>query len=69
MLGGSAVHFSLAASFFTDVRVPVEELKARGILVKDTQVDTIRIAPPLIITRDQVDWAVEQFGAVLTEGD
>jgi len=44
-------------------------LKARGILVKDTQVDTIRIAPPLIITRDQVDWAVEQFGAVLTEGD
>src|ERR1700737_3762243 len=32
-------------------------LKARGILVKDTQVDTIRIAPPLIITRDQVDWA------------
>jgi ornithine--oxo-acid transaminase len=44
-------------------------LKARGILVKDTQVDTIRIAPPLIITRDQVDWAVEQFAAVLAEGD
>jgi ornithine--oxo-acid transaminase len=43
-------------------------LKARGILVKDTQVDTIRIAPPLIITRDQVDAAVEQFAAVLTEG-
>jgi ornithine--oxo-acid transaminase len=44
-------------------------LKARGILVKDTQVDTIRIAPPLIITRDQVDWAVEQFAAVLAAGD
>src|SRR5882757_6830154 len=44
-------------------------LKARGILVKDTQVDTVRIAPPLIITRDQVDWAVEQFAAVLAEGD
>jgi ornithine--oxo-acid transaminase len=43
-------------------------LKARSILVKDTQVDTIRIAPPLIITRDQVDAAVEQFAAVLTEG-
>jgi ornithine--oxo-acid transaminase len=41
-------------------------LKARGVLVKDTQVDTIRIAPPLIITRDQIDWAVEQFAAVLT---
>src|ERR1700716_862905 len=44
-------------------------LKARGILVKDTQVDTIRIAPPLIITHDQVDWAVEQFAADLSERD
>ena len=44
-------------------------LKARGILAKDTHVDTIRIAPPLIITRDQVDWALEQFAAVLTAVD
>jgi ornithine--oxo-acid transaminase len=44
-------------------------LKARGILVKDTRVDTLRIAPPLIITRDQVDWAVEQFAAVLTAAE
>lgn len=43
--------------------------KARGILVKDTRVDTLRIAPPLIITRDQVDWAVEQFAAVLTAAE
>jgi ornithine--oxo-acid transaminase len=42
-------------------------LKTRGILVKDTKVDTMRIAPPLIITRDQVDWAVEQFAAVLAD--
>jgi ornithine--oxo-acid transaminase len=46
-----------------------EALKARGILVKDTHVDTIRIAPPLVITRDQVDWAVEQFAAVLTAAE
>ena len=44
-------------------------LKARGLLAKDTHVDTIRIAPPLIITRDQVDWAVEQLAAVLTAAD
>jgi ornithine--oxo-acid transaminase len=44
-------------------------LKARGILAKDTHVDTIRIAPPLIITRDQVDWAIEQFAAVLTAAE
>lgn len=41
-------------------------LKERGVLAKDTHRDTIRIAPPLVITRDQVDWALEQFAAVLT---
>ena len=43
-----------------------ETLKERGILAKDTHGDTIRIAPPLVITADQVDWAVEQFAGVLT---
>ncbi|OCP11128.1 MULTISPECIES: ornithine--oxo-acid transaminase [unclassified Ensifer] len=42
-----------------------EALKERGILAKDTHGDTIRIAPPLVITADQVDWAVDQFAAVL----
>ena len=43
-----------------------EALKERGILAKDTHGDTIRIAPPLVITADQVDWAVEQFAGILT---
>ncbi|MGO4653692.1 ornithine--oxo-acid transaminase [Ensifer sp. 2YAB10] len=42
-----------------------EALKERGILAKDTHGDTIRIAPPLVITADQVDWAIEHFAAVL----
>ena len=42
-----------------------EALKERGILAKDTHGDTIRIAPPLVITGDQVDWALEQFEGVL----
>lgn len=42
-----------------------QALKERGILAKDTHGDTIRIAPPLVITGDQVDWALEQFEAVL----
>lgn len=42
-----------------------EALKERGILAKDTHGDTIRIAPPLVITADQVDWALEQFETVL----
>jgi ornithine--oxo-acid transaminase len=40
-------------------------LKERGMLCKDTHVDTIRLAPPLVITREQIDWAVEQLAAVL----
>jgi ornithine--oxo-acid transaminase len=39
-------------------------LRDRGILCKETHTHTIRIAPPLVITPAEVDWAVEQFGAV-----
>ena len=42
-----------------------EKLRRRGILCKETHTDTIRIAPPLVITADEVDWAVEQFAAAL----
>jgi len=44
-----------------------EALQARGILAKDTHDHTIRIAPPLVITSDQVDWALEQIGATLMQ--
>ncbi|RYC04568.1 ornithine--oxo-acid transaminase [Ciceribacter ferrooxidans] len=43
-------------------------MKDRGILAKDTHVNTIRLAPPLVITRDQVDWAIENIDAVLSKG-
>ncbi|HUF55458.1 MAG TPA: ornithine--oxo-acid transaminase [Thermohalobaculum sp.] len=43
-----------------------EALRRRGILAKDTHEHSIRIAPPLVITADQVDWALERFEAVLT---
>jgi len=41
------------------------QLKDRGMLCKDTHVDTIRLAPPLVITQAQIDWAVDQLEAVL----
>jgi len=44
-----------------------EALKDRGILCKETHIDTIRIAPPLVITQGEVDWAMEQFSDVLTQ--
>ena len=42
-------------------------LQTRGILAKDTHVHTIRIAPPLVITSDQVDWALERIEATLKQ--
>ncbi|WP_417581603.1 ornithine--oxo-acid transaminase [Pelagibacterium sp.] len=42
-------------------------LKDRGILAKDTHTDTIRIAPPLVITKAQIDEALEIFDTVLTD--
>jgi ornithine--oxo-acid transaminase len=41
------------------------KLKDRGMLCKDTHTQTIRLAPPLVITKDQIDWAVDQLEAVL----
>ncbi|WP_018347965.1 ornithine--oxo-acid transaminase [Longispora albida] len=42
-----------------------ERLMARGVLAKDTHGSTIRLAPPLVITGEELDWAVEQIAAVL----
>ncbi|QIO35384.1 ornithine--oxo-acid transaminase [Bradyrhizobium sp. 1(2017)] len=44
-----------------------EALQGKGILAKDTHEHSIRIAPPLVITSDQVDWALERFAAILTQ--
>lgn len=40
-------------------------LQKMGLLCKETHDHTIRIAPPLVITAEQVDWAVERFGRAL----
>lgn len=41
-----------------------EALKQEGILCKETHVSTIRIAPPLVITAEEIDWAIERVVAV-----
>ncbi|MGI9170360.1 MAG: ornithine--oxo-acid transaminase [Caulobacteraceae bacterium] len=46
-------------------RAYCQALQARGVLCKETHDHTLRIAPPLVITADQADWALEQFEAVL----
>ncbi|MDV3127629.1 ornithine--oxo-acid transaminase [Mycobacterium sp. 21AC1] len=42
-------------------------LAEHGVLVKDTHGSTLRFAPPLVVTADEIDWAVDQFAAVLAE--
>ncbi|MFO7675155.1 MAG: ornithine--oxo-acid transaminase [bacterium] len=42
-----------------------EKLGGLGILAKETHGTVIRLAPPLVITRGQVDWALERIASVL----
>ena len=42
-----------------------EALQAEGLLCKETHDHIIRFAPPLVITRDDIDWAMERIEAVL----
>ncbi|MFE3218805.1 ornithine--oxo-acid transaminase [Streptomyces antimycoticus] len=44
-----------------------ERLMDRRVLVKDTHGATIRIAPPLVIGEEDLEWALDQLRAVLAE--
>ena len=46
------------------VRPICEKLMEKGVLAKDTHEKTIRFAPPLVITRGEVDWAIEKIREV-----
>ena len=39
----------------------------KGILAKETHEVVVRLAPPLVITRKEIDWAVEQIDQVFKE--
>ncbi len=40
-------------------------LAERGVLVKDTHGQTLRFAPPLVVTADEIDWALDRFADAL----
>ena len=44
-----------------------EALMGKGLLCKETHVNTIRFAPPLVVTREELDWACERVEAVFAE--
>jgi len=47
-------------------RAACERLMARGILAKDTHQQTIRLAPPLVVERSDLEWALEHVVGVLS---
>ena len=44
-----------------------EALRDKGLLCKETHVHTIRFAPALVVTREELDWAFERIEAVFRE--
>jgi len=48
-------------------RLVCERLLAKGVLSKETHDTVVRLAPPLVIARDDLDWALDRFIEVLRE--
>jgi ornithine--oxo-acid transaminase len=48
-------------------RQACERLAALGVLAKDTHGSTLRLAPPLVVTADEIEWAVERLADVLRD--
>lgn len=51
----------------TPARRFCEALRDRGILCKETHETVIRFAPPLVISKEEIDWALEHIEAVLMD--
>ena len=43
-----------------------EALMTRGLLSKETHETVVRLAPPLVISKAEIDWAVQQISEVIT---
>ena len=51
----------------TNARPLCEALMKEGILCKETHNTVIRFAPPLVITKEEIDWALERIEKVLSK--
>ena len=45
-----------------------DALREAGILAKDTHGTVVRFAPPLVVTKEQIDWAMERIEPILMNG-
>ncbi|WP_027416959.1 ornithine--oxo-acid transaminase [Aneurinibacillus terranovensis] len=53
----------------TAARPYCEQLKELGLLCKETHENTIRFAPPLVIKKEELDWAIERIKQVLDKAE
>ena len=65
---GLFIGIEIEASMAT-ARQICEALMERGLLSKETHETVVRLAPPLVISKAEVDWAVTQIREVLQEID
>lgn len=61
MIGVELIHEAEGARQFC------EKMMARGVLCKETHENIIRFSPPLVITKDEIDWALERIEPVLSK--
>lgn len=52
---------------YAPARLVCERLMTRGVLSKETHGTVVRFAPPLVISKDDLDWGIEQFRNVIRE--
>jgi ornithine--oxo-acid transaminase len=57
----------IAIEFDGNARPFVEEMMKKGVLAKDTHTNIIRFAPPLIIKKEEIDWAMQAIRAVIVK--
>ncbi len=55
----------IGMEFKYNVQTIIDDLKDVGVLAHDTHETVIRFAPPIIITKEQIDWAIERIKKVL----
>ena len=51
----------VAIELYGSARHACEQLKEQGILCKETHDHVIRVTPPLVVEREDLEWAVERF--------
>jgi ornithine--oxo-acid transaminase len=54
---------------FASARAVCEALMERGLLSKETHQTVVRLAPPLVIDKAEIDWAIDQIREVIAEID